>query len=75
MSSFLSSLSALEKYLLETNELLMVRGKRGRGVPVLIPPDVQDLLELVACEDVRKAVEVNDSLYLFPNFGELSNLT
>ncbi|XP_013383013.2 uncharacterized protein LOC106153550 [Lingula anatina] len=70
MSQFMSSLSDLEKYLLTAHELITVRGKRGRGVPVLLPPDLYDLLELLASEEVRKAVQVDNSPYLFPNFGD-----
>ena len=71
MEGFLESLSKLEQHLLEANELLVVRGKRGRGVPVLIPADICDLLNCLAEHEVRKSVAVDGSPYLFPNFGKI----
>ena len=66
----MQSLSDLEKQLLHSHGLLIIRGKRGRGVPILIPPDVEDLLCCLADPEIRKLVGVQDSIYLFPNFGK-----
>jgi hypothetical protein len=41
MDQFQQTLSELEKFLLQTQELLYIRGKRGRCVPVLIPGDTK----------------------------------
>ncbi|XP_014672580.1 PREDICTED: uncharacterized protein LOC106813048 [Priapulus caudatus] len=70
LEEFRADLTDLEKQLVRSHEVLTVRGKRGRPVPVLIPPDVCHLLKLISDEDVRRMADVQGSPYLFPNYGK-----
>ena len=54
----MSDLSVLEKHLLETHEVYSIRGKKGRGVPTLVPKDVQPILKKL----------VNDPLSIHSEF-------
>ncbi|XP_033751889.1 uncharacterized protein LOC117335804 [Pecten maximus] len=63
-----SDLTPVERHLLESQEFLRVRGKRGRPVPVIIPPDVGRVLTYLADTDGRhKSGIVQGNPYLFPN--------
>lgn len=73
MEAFLSMLSSLEKAIYRSHQMLTIRGKRGRPVPVLIPIDIQQLLQIVANKETRSSVGVGSSPYLFANFGEQSS--
>ncbi|XP_069120721.1 uncharacterized protein [Argopecten irradians] len=66
--SLAGELTAVEKKLLETQDLMRVRGKRGRPVPVLIPDDARHSLMCLADRSIRKEAGVADTNpYLFPN--------
>ncbi|OWF47136.1 hypothetical protein KP79_PYT07144 [Mizuhopecten yessoensis] len=63
-----SDLSPVEKHLLESQEFLRVRGKRGRPVPVIIPPDAKRALAFLASVKGRRSSGiVEGNPYLFPN--------
>ncbi|XP_071149521.1 uncharacterized protein [Mytilus edulis] len=58
----------VEKYLVEKQDLMTVRGKRGRPVPVIIPPDCRRALSFLANNEQRKLAKiVQGNPYLFPN--------
>lgn len=65
LGSYIQELSKLEKKLLETQDVFNVRGKRGRRVPIIIPCDMPQLMNLLVNEDVRKRVGVEKSQYIF----------
>lgn len=50
--SMRAELSVLEQKLLESQDLIEVRGKLGRGVPVIVPNDTKRILEYLASADV-----------------------
>ncbi|XP_030843815.1 uncharacterized protein LOC115924951 isoform X2 [Strongylocentrotus purpuratus] len=69
--TLLGQLSETEKFLMQSQDLIETRGKRGRKVPVLVPQDTQRALEYLANSDVRKAAGVHTTnKYLFPNQGQ-----
>ena len=70
MEGYMESLSPLEKQLIDSHGIITIRGKKGRAVPVLIPPDVKRVLELLANEEVRKRFGIQENPYLFANFCE-----
>ena len=55
---------------LDSEDIIRVRGKRGRPVPILIPHDIQHLLELFTDAHVHAQVGVLASLYIFANFSK-----
>lgn len=60
----LKTLSPFEKKLCETFVRLEVRGKRGRKVPILLPPNVMDSIELLIA--TRKEVGISSgNPYIF----------
>lgn len=59
----------MEKHLVSRHQLVVVRGKRGSKVPVLLPADVHELLEFIANADVRKEAGIDGSAYFFANLG------
>lgn len=66
--SLVGDLTDLEKYLLNSQELMKVRGKGGRPVPCLIPEDVQHLLAFISNQKNRDAVGIlKTNRFLFPN--------
>lgn len=76
MAQYITSLSPLEKKLLETQDIVTVRGKKGRGVPIIIPADMETVMQLLLDDDVRKKAGVNTSPYVFAsltNPGEADN--
>ncbi|XP_014676676.1 PREDICTED: uncharacterized protein LOC106816566, partial [Priapulus caudatus] len=67
-ASLVGQLSPMENYLLQSQELMTVRGKRSRGVPVLIPEDLQAPLMYLAKSSVRESAEIlSSNKLLFPN--------
>ena len=65
------SFSELEKKLLDTHQVVTVRGKRGRAVPILIPPECILPMTKLTNKDYRKAAGVKASNpYLFANTGK-----
>ncbi|XP_062566938.1 uncharacterized protein LOC134229248 isoform X2 [Saccostrea cucullata] len=66
--SLAKDLTDVEKHLMGTQDLMRVRGKRGRPVPVLIPPDCRKALAFLANTAQRKKAKIAEgNLYLFPN--------
>lgn len=70
LKEFRAELSEYEQHLVGTHDVLTIRGKRGRPVPVLLTPELRLLLDRLADEDVRKQVGVEDNRYLFANYGK-----
>uniref|UniRef100_A0A8W8MKN2 Uncharacterized protein n=1 Tax=Magallana gigas TaxID=29159 RepID=A0A8W8MKN2_MAGGI len=72
--SMRAELTVLEQKLLESQDLLEVRGKLGRGVPVIVPNDTKRILKYLASADVRVKAGIqpsNDFLFSNPRFGVL----
>lgn len=74
-SEVMNSLSATEKCLLKSLSRVEIRGKKGRTVPVLIPPKLQKNLDLLLRWRQEAGVS-KDNQYVFarPNFGSLEPL-
>jgi hypothetical protein len=70
MQDLLGDLTSFEKQLVDSHDLVTVRGKRGRPVPILIPEDVQTILALIADHDVRRTIGVDDNELMFANSGK-----
>ncbi|KAH3754703.1 hypothetical protein DPMN_189384 [Dreissena polymorpha] len=63
--------TAFEKKLLENQEVMSIRGKHGRRVPVLIPKEVQPGLAYLTDTGVRTAAGIGESNpYLFASKKE-----
>jgi hypothetical protein len=61
-------LSALEKYILRTQNMVYVRGKSDTKVPIILPPDCRPVMN--ALVSYRKEVGITDSNpYLFTSTG------
>lgn len=60
---FSDAISATEKILMKKFRRLVIRGKRGRGVPVLLSPDVQNHIKLLL--EKRSSFFNNENQYLF----------
>ena len=69
MEALFASLSALEKRLVDTLDIVRVRGKRGRAVPILIPVDIQHVLNMIANAEVRCKLGLQ-SPFVFANFSK-----
>ena len=77
LQNYVRELSKLEKQLIKTHEVVNVRGKHDRPVPILIPPDASPLMSLLASNGVRELVGVGHSPYLFASLngsGKTSDL-
>ena len=59
------SLSPFEQRLSETLRRVVIRGKRGRGVPLLLTDDVNEAIELILA--TREQVGLEASTYVFAN--------
>ena len=71
MHQFQTQLSSLEQHLMTTQQIVTVRGKHGRPVPILIPADILPAMELLTLDLVRKSVGIrSDNPYVFANFGK-----
>lgn len=69
-SAVTNTLSELEKQLLKSHEVVTVRGKRSRPVPILIPPDLVGPMKRLANQDIRNRAGIKTSNpYLFANTG------
>ncbi|XP_052811802.1 uncharacterized protein LOC128239273 isoform X3 [Mya arenaria] len=67
-ASIAEDLTAVEKHLLDSQGLMMIRGKRGKPVPVIIPKDADKPLAFIANLEARLAAGVQSSnKYLFAN--------
>lgn len=66
-----ADLTPLEERLLASHDLVTVRGKCGRPVPVLIPDDCKPGMEYLSDLVVREAAGVNgNNIFFFANTGE-----
>jgi hypothetical protein len=71
MEGLLGQMSSLERHLVDTHDLVTVRGKGGRPVPILIPQDIQHVLAIITDQKVRELVRISaTNPYVFANFGE-----
>ncbi|CAG2200299.1 unnamed protein product [Mytilus edulis] len=65
--SLVGELSKVELHLLKSQDLMKVRGKGNRPVPVLIPADLKGPLDFLASSSVRKQAGIPEAnCYLFP---------
>ena len=74
MEEFKQELSSLELYLTKSLNMVEIRGKRGRKVPLLIPEEAQDALAFLVNEKVRKELNPHTRSYIFTNFGNYASL-
>ena len=58
-------LTPLEEQLIQEMKLITVRGKKGKPVPVIIPPETRDALDYI----LENRGVVGNSEYLFGNQG------
>ncbi|CAH2002340.1 unnamed protein product [Acanthoscelides obtectus] len=67
---FSEAITETERILMRSFKRIVIRGKRGRGVPVLISKDVQDHLNLIL--ECRDNIQTVSNIYLFgkPNSQE-----
>uniref|UniRef100_A0A8W8KZ57 Uncharacterized protein n=1 Tax=Magallana gigas TaxID=29159 RepID=A0A8W8KZ57_MAGGI len=66
--------TVLEQKLLESQYLIEVRGRLGRGVPVIVPNDTKRIMKYLASADVRVKAGIqprNDFLFSNTRFGVL----
>ncbi|XP_065928942.1 pneumococcal serine-rich repeat protein isoform X3 [Magallana gigas] len=65
-----SHLTDFEKMLLKTQDLVEIRGKTGRGVPVLIPKETNKVLEYLSDPVARQMASIRpENKYMFANTG------
>nr|XP_034322565.1 uncharacterized protein LOC117688559 [Crassostrea gigas] len=65
-----SHLTDFEKMLLKTQDLVEIRGKTGRGVPVLIPKETNKVLEYLSDPVARQMASIRpENNYMFANTG------
>lgn len=69
---FTKVVSPTEKILLNTLKRVVIRGKRGRGVPVLFSADVQELIKILL--EVRDYFVPKNNPYLFAMSNTSSNI-
>lgn len=62
---FFDVITPTEKILIKTYKRIVIRGKRGKGVPVLFSPDVQKHLDTLL--QYRDRFVRKENLYLFDN--------
>ncbi|XP_063403047.1 centromere protein F-like [Mytilus trossulus] len=66
--SLRQQLTTLEKKMLQTQELVELRGKNGTRVPVILPPEVVPSIEFLANKIVREKAGIKEeNMYLFAN--------
>ncbi|XP_038063286.1 uncharacterized protein LOC119733978 [Patiria miniata] len=59
-------LTDFEKHLLESQEVIVIRGKTGRGVPVLVPAECSAVLKFLTDAEVRRDVGIHpENKYVF----------
>ena len=58
------AMSPLERHLLECSDMVYIRGKRGRKVPVIIPDDAQNAMKILNEKREEYGIE-NDNIYFF----------
>ncbi|ESO92977.1 hypothetical protein LOTGIDRAFT_162004 [Lottia gigantea] len=59
--SMREGLTALENYLLTSQDLIEIHGKNGNGVPVIVPSDTKALLKYLAIAENRSNAVIYDS--------------
>ena len=64
-SELKETLSPLENHLSNSLSRVVIKGKRGRGVPLLLTPEVRDGMELLVT--TREQIGVDNSPYVFVN--------
>ncbi|XP_069109622.1 uncharacterized protein [Argopecten irradians] len=63
-------LTNFERHLLEHQDVVVLRGKTGRGVPVILPNDVKGSLQYLSNSTVRKSAGIPpNNKYVFANAG------
>ncbi|XP_041464862.1 uncharacterized protein LOC121415637 [Lytechinus variegatus] len=63
-------LTQFEHYLLKTQDVIMIRGKHGKFVPLLVSADIKPLLDFVTSANVRQDAGISSSNpYVFANSG------
>ncbi|XP_021370026.1 uncharacterized protein LOC110461070 [Mizuhopecten yessoensis] len=60
-------LTEFETHLLERQEVVVIRGKTGKGVPVILPPDVLNCMQYLANPAARAITTTKENPYLFAN--------
>jgi hypothetical protein len=70
-SSLTADLTKVEEYLLKSQEMITVRGKRNRPVPVILPADCIKPLDFLVLAENRQGAGIEHSNdYLFPTTGK-----
>ncbi|XP_021353744.1 uncharacterized protein LOC110450516 [Mizuhopecten yessoensis] len=70
-SNMMGELSDFEKKLLETQEVMTVRGKTGRGVPVILPRETKAAMAYLTSIEVRKSAGIDiHNPYVFASQGD-----
>ncbi|OWF39286.1 hypothetical protein KP79_PYT22706 [Mizuhopecten yessoensis] len=63
-------LTKFEHHLLEHQDVVVIRGKTGRGVPVILPPDVHNSFKYLSNEAVRRTAGIpSTNKYLYASAG------
>ena len=57
-----NDLTSVEQHLLNTIDLVNIRGKGNARVPLLIPKDAKRVLQYILDPDVRKEVKVSENV-------------
>ncbi|XP_073781211.1 uncharacterized protein isoform X2 [Danio rerio] len=71
----LESLSPFEKKLCENLTRIEIRGKRGRKVPILLPANVKESVELlIKTREDAGISQANPYIFARPNYGSLENM-
>ncbi|XP_033737472.1 titin homolog [Pecten maximus] len=66
-----NELTDLEKHLIDSQQLIKIRGKNSKPVPILVPEDVVAVLEYIVSANVRRNAGVKTwNKYVFANAGE-----
>ncbi|CAG2245278.1 unnamed protein product [Mytilus edulis] len=68
--SLIGDLTDLENELLRSQDLMVVRGKRSRPVPVIISNELKKPLEYLANPEIRKMFIKPSNKFLFPSTGD-----
>lgn len=66
-NEFDKCISESEKVLMNSFKRVVIRGKRGRGVPVLFTDEMMHNMDLII--KLRKGFERENNVYLFPNLN------
>ncbi|KAL1492581.1 hypothetical protein ABEB36_010821 [Hypothenemus hampei] len=72
LQQFETSISQKEQILLKSIKRVVIRGKRGRGVPVLFSPDIQEHIKILIKN--RDRLVPKENLYLFAKSNSKSHI-